>query len=137
MAELLDDESFLYSPDSARPLEILPEMLDKPSPSNMLERESLHTWLGHLCISSDFGTSDPWNPTAAKPMKDNGIPVRGVKHTDLSNPHLIENADTKPNEVASSASKKVVNKPLSKVMLALVLCLSPYYHKADDTIVML
>lgn len=46
-------------------------------------------------------------------MKDNGIPVRGVKHTDLSNPHLIENADTKPNEVASSASKKVVNKPLS------------------------
>ncbi|KAL7434030.1 hypothetical protein ACHAXH_004020, partial [Discostella pseudostelligera] len=73
------------------------------------ERESLHTWLGHL----DFGASNSCNPTAANHMKGNDIPVRGVKHTDLSNPHLSENVHTKPNAVAS-ISKKNINKPLSK-----------------------
>lgn len=159
-----DDESIFYvSSGNARPIEVLPEMLDyafvdtcesanelravlkalksgewgsytdlenytrkkligvssesgkkricaiatKSSPSDAIEEsECLHSWLDHLSSADD-----PSNSISAKPKRKNEIPVRDIKRTDITK--VEPSSDSKGT---TPISKKIISKPLSKVM---------------------
>lgn len=82
----------------------------KSSPSDAIEEsESLHGWLDHL--SSKSCADDSSNSILAKPKRKNEIPVRDVKRTDITK--VETSSDLKGT---TPISKKIINKPLSKVM---------------------
>lgn len=74
------------------------------------ESGNLHTWLEDLISESD--ASVPCNSAAAKLKKRKEIPVRDVKRTDMINDDVLSNVKR-----TTPIRKKIITKPLSKVMM--------------------